>query len=213
VDFIVVKLAGNMSSCVADYSHRHTPEGVKCTEKCGKPRKSCGHACQLQWYLNYVSHPNSSHSPSSCDESTPCQVKIAARCDCGLHKQEITCLATSSEQSRGLKNLPCTDLCARMERNRKLAEALDIDTTASFHEPENVKGGYQIRTLDYFNNNRTWCAEIEGVFRDFLSSKSMRHAFKPMTGHKREFVHDLAEAYGLDSDSIDHEPYRRYSQI
>jgi len=39
----------------------------------------------------------------------------------------------------------------------------------------------------------------------------MRHAFKPMTGHKREFVHDLAEAYGLDSDSIDHEPFRRYS--
>lgn len=152
-----------------------------------------------------------SHSPSACDESTPCQAKVTVRCDCGLHKQEITCLATSREQSRGLKNLSCTDLCARMERNRKLAEALDIDTTASFHEPENVKGGYQLRTLDYFNNNRTWCTEIEGVFRDFLSSKSMRHAFKPMTGHKREFVHDLAEAYGLDSDSIDHEPYRRYS--
>jgi transcriptional repressor NF-X1 len=100
-----------------------------------------------------------------------------------------------------------------MERNRKLAEALDIDTTASFHEPENVKGGYQFRTLDYFNNNRTWCTEIEGVFKDFLSSKSMRHAFKPMTGHKREFVHELAEAYGLDSDSIDHEPYRRYFSL
>jgi len=98
-----------------------------------------------------------------------------------------------------------------MARNRKLAEALDIDTTASFHEPENVKGGYQIRTLDYFNNNRMWCTEIEGMFRDFLASKSMRYAFKPMTGHKREFVHELAEAYGLDSDSIDHEPYRRYS--
>jgi transcriptional repressor NF-X1 len=98
-----------------------------------------------------------------------------------------------------------------MARNRKLAEALDIDTTASFHEPENVKGGYQIRTLDYFNNNRMWCTEIEGMFRDFLASKSMRHAFKPMTGHKREFVHELAEAYGLDSESIDHEPYRRYS--
>jgi transcriptional repressor NF-X1 len=97
-----------------------------------------------------------------------------------------------------------------MERNRKLAEALDIDTTSSFHEPENIKGGYQLRTLEYFVNNRSWCLEIEGMFRDFLGGTTMRLAFKPMTGHKREFMHELAEAYGLDSDSIDHEPYRRY---
>src|SRR5438046_8025615 len=88
---------------------------------------------------------NSSHSPSACDESVPCQTPVTVRCDCGLHKQEIACLATSTEQSRGLKNLACTDFCARTERNRKLAEALDIDTTASFNEPENIKGGYQLR--------------------------------------------------------------------
>jgi hypothetical protein len=153
-----------------------------------------------------------SHSPSACDESTPCQAKVTVRCDCGLHKQEIPCLATSTEQSRGLKNLPCDDLCARTERNRKLAEALDIDTTASFREPENVKGGYQLRTLEFFNSNRTWCQEIEGNFREFLRGNTMRHAFKPMTAVKREFVHELAEAYGLDSDSVDHEPFRRYSR-
>ena len=97
-----------------------------------------------------------------------------------------------------------------MERNRKLAEALDIDTTSSFHEPENVKGGYQIRTLDYFVNNKSWCLEIEGMFREFIAGTTMRLAFKPMNSHKREFVHELAEAYGLDSDSLDHEPYRKY---
>src|SRR5271154_776170 len=102
------------------------------------------------------SEANPSHSPSACDESTPCQARLTVRCDCGLHKQEISCLATSTEPSRGLKTLPCTDLCARTERNRKLAEALDIETTSSFHEPENVKGGYQLRTLEYFANNRTW---------------------------------------------------------
>lgn len=153
---------------------------------------------------------NPSHSPSACDESTPCQARITVHCDCGLHKQEIACLATFTESSRGLKNLSCTDLCARTERNRKLAEALDIDTTASFHEPENVKGGYQIRTLEYFNNNKSWCLEIEEIFRGFLSGTTMRHAFKPMTGHKREFVHELADAYGLDSESVDQEPFRRY---
>jgi transcriptional repressor NF-X1 len=31
--------------------HRHTGEGIKCMDKCGKPRKSCGHACQLKWYF------------------------------------------------------------------------------------------------------------------------------------------------------------------
>lgn len=152
---------------------------------------------------------NFSHSPSACDVSTPCQAKVVVRCDCGLHKQEIACLATSTEQSRGLRNLPCDDLCARTERNRKLAEALDIDTTASFREPENVKGGYQLRTLEFFNNNRSWCQEIEGIFREFLGGKTMRYSFKPMAGAKREFVHEMAEAYALDSDSVDHEPFRR----
>lgn len=156
---------------------------------------------------------NYSHSPSACDESVPCQARVTVRCHCGLHKQEIPCLATSTEPSRGLRNLPCTDLCARAERNRKLAEALDIDTTASFHEPENVKGGYQLHILNYFDNNRTWCLEIEEMFREFVGGTSVRLAFKPMTGHKREFVHDLADAYGLDSESVDREPFRRHHNV
>ena len=194
---------------LTNYSHRHTTDGPKCAEKCGKPRKSCGHGCQLKWYSTPLNPTNSSHSPTACDESSPCQSPITVRCDCGLHKQEVLCLATSTETSRGLKNLSCTDLCARTERNRKLAEALDIDTTASFHEPDNIKGGYQLRTLVYFNNNRAWCLEIEEMFREFLKGNTMRLALKPMAGHKREFVHELADAYGLDSESVDQEPFRR----
>ena len=73
-----------------------------------------------------------------------------------------------------------------------------------------MKGGYQLRTLNYFNTNRAWCLEIEDMFRGFLRDKTMRLAFKPMSNHRREFVRDLADAYGLDSESVDHEPYRRY---
>jgi len=159
----------------------------------------------------FVSGDNSncSHSPSACDDSSPCQAKVTVRCDCGLQKREMTCLATSTEPSRGLKNLPCTDLCARADRNRKLAEALDIDTTASFHEPENIRGGYAVSALDYFANNKPWCLEIEDAFRNFLAGSTVRFAFKPMNGAKREFVHLLAEAWGFEADSIDHEPFRR----
>lgn len=114
------------------------------------------------------------------------------------------------QPSRGLESLPCSDLCARAERNRKLAEALDIDTTASFREPENVKGGYQVRALDFYNNNKLWCTEIEETFREFLKGNAMRLAFKPMNAHKREFIHDLAEIYGFDAESVDHEPFRRW---
>jgi len=178
--------------------HRHANEGIKCTEKCGKPRKSCGHACPLKC-----------HSPSACDESTPCQAPVTVRCDCGLRKQEITCQASSTEPSKGLKNLPCTELCVRTERNKRLAEALDIDTTASFYEPENMKGGYEMKTLEFFNNNKVWCMDIEKTLREFLSGNSMRYAFKPMPGPKREFIHELAEVYALDADSVDREPYRR----
>jgi transcriptional repressor NF-X1 len=179
--------------------HRHTNQGIKCTENCGKPRKSCGHACPLQC-----------HAPSACDESKPCQTPVTVRCDCGLRKQEIPCQASSAEPSKGLKNLPCTEICARTERNRKLAEALDVDTTAAFYEPENMKGGYQVKTLEFFNANKAWSLEIEKTFRGFLSGNSMRYAFKPMPGQKREFVHELAEAYALDAESVDREPYRRH---
>jgi R3H domain len=87
---------------------------------------------------------------------------------------------------------------------------LDIDATGSFFEPENTKGGYQTRTLEFFNNYKTWCLEIETIFRQFLSGTTMRYAFKPMTAQKREFLHELADVYGLDSESIDPEPFRRY---
>jgi len=139
----------------------------------------------------------------------PCQARIAVTCNCGLLKQEIICLASSSEPSRGLRGLACADLCAQAERNKKLAQALDIDTTACFHEPENMKGGYQLRTLEFYNSNRAWCMEMEQKFREFLGGTTMRHAFKPMNASRREFVHELADAYSLDSESVDYEPYRR----
>ena len=52
MDSIVVQLLGTSRLTVKILlnSHRHTSDGAKCAEKCGKPRKSCGHACQLKWY-------------------------------------------------------------------------------------------------------------------------------------------------------------------
>ena len=149
-----------------------------------------------------------SHSPSACDESKPCQSRVTVQCACGLQKQEVCCLATSCEHSRGLMDLPCTELCARTKRNRKLAEALDIDTGSSFHEPENVKGGYPIQTLDFYSNNRSWCLEIETALKEFLKGAAMRYAFKPMNAPRRDFVRELAGVYGLDAESVDHEPFR-----
>jgi transcriptional repressor NF-X1 len=72
-----------------------------------------------------------------------------------------------------------------------------------------MRGGYPIATLDYFANNKSWCFEIEETFRTFLAGTTMRFAFKPMNGTKREFVHGLAEAWGFDAESIDHEPFRK----
>ena len=34
-----------------------------------------------------------------------------------------------------------------------------------------------------------------------------------MTGPKREFVHELADLYGLVSQSVDYEPFRRYMVV
>lgn len=50
---------------------------------------------------------------------------------------------------------------------------------------------------------------VEKTLRAFAESASQkRFAFQPMKSSQREFIHNLAEDYGLDSESQDPEPYR-----
>ena len=103
--------------------------------------------------------------------------------------------------------MKCDDECLRLQRNRKLAEALHIDPET--HTDDHVP--YSETTLKLFKDAHStgWAQTQEREFRVFaadLDEKRLR--FKPMPSQQRAFLHALAEDYGLDSESMDPEPHR-----
>ncbi|KAI4140328.1 MAG: hypothetical protein L6R39_005847 [Caloplaca ligustica] len=117
----------------------------------------------------------------------------------------MKCNASKSSEGNGTKSLSCDDECARLERNRKLALALNIDPEA--HKDDHIP--YSSETLKMFRENVKWGQEQEREFRVFAADEmEKRLRFKPMPLSQRAFLHSLAEDFGLDSESMDPEPHR-----
>ncbi|KAL2136252.1 hypothetical protein VTI74DRAFT_4685 [Chaetomium olivicolor] len=169
--------------------------GSHCSQPCGKTRKSCEHTCV-----------DECHAPYPCKEDKPCQSKTFITCPCQHRKQEVRCQATKLNPwpSREL-TLKCDEECLRLQRNRQLAEALNIDPDT--HTDDHIP--YSDTTLKLFRENINWAQAQEREFRVFAGTPDeKRLRFKPMPSHQRAFLHALAEDFGLDSESQDPEPHR-----
>jgi transcriptional repressor NF-X1 len=170
--------------------------GSSCPHPCGQKKTApgCGHVCL-----------DPCHAPYPCKEDKPCQAKMIITCECQNKKQEIKCLATKSgETNEERRTLPCDDECLRLQRNHKLAVALNIS-----HDHMDDHIPYSSTTLDMFKDNVKWCQTQEREFRVFAADDSeKRLRFKPMPPNQRAFLHSLAEDFGLDSESMDPEPHR-----
>ncbi|KAK6538179.1 FKBP12-associated protein [Orbilia ellipsospora] len=163
-----------------------------CRQTCKKSRAICGHDCQ-----------DACHAPFACSVESPCPAKITLTCPCGNVRQDITCNTSSRNQNPKRAELKCIDDC----RRRQLAAAFNIDMEK--RAAEEAINSYSDETLEFYLDNRVWCAGIEKMMREFCDDKGkVRLAFKPMKSHLRAFIHGLAEDYGLDSESEDPEPYR-----
>ncbi|KAK0516792.1 hypothetical protein JMJ35_001395 [Cladonia borealis] len=195
------EVCGNKLRCGSHFCRKqcHRPGdcedvGRACQQACGKAKKSCGHPCEVQC-----------HAPSVCREDKPCQNKIFITCDCQHLKQEMKCNASKASEGNTKKTLPCDDECARLARNQKLALALNIDPEA--HKDDHIP--YSNDTLKMFRENVKWAQTQEREFRVFAADDAeKRLRFKPMPGHQRAFIHALSDDFGLDSESMDPEPYR-----
>lgn len=146
------------------------------------------------------------YAPFACKEDKPCPSRTFLTCACQNRKTEVKCGATrlgSSPEQR--EQLKCNDECLRLERNRRLADALKIDQdTVDDFIP------YSDTTLKLFRETgATWAQDQEREFRVFASDAAERRLrFKPMQPQQRAFVHSLAEDFGLDSESQDPAPHR-----
>ncbi|PHH72480.1 hypothetical protein CDD80_4504 [Ophiocordyceps camponoti-rufipedis] len=166
----------------------------RCLQLCGKTKLFCDHPCQ-----------NPCHGQTPCDESTACTSKATVSCPCGVRQQEVRCLASSSNATPSRPDIKCDDECLRLERNRRLATALNIDPSS--HTNDHVP--YSDTTLRLFRENVSWSESQEREFRVFArSANEVRLRYKPMSSPYRQFLHVLAQDYGLESRSEDVEPHR-----
>jgi transcriptional repressor NF-X1 len=103
-----------------------------------------------------------------------------------------------------LSSLKCDDECARLQRNRNLAQALHISDS---HEDGHVP--YSTATLNMYVEDVAWSHKQEEALRIFAADDAeKRLRFKPMKKRQRQFIHSVAEDFGFDSESIDPEPHR-----
>lgn len=106
--------------------------------------------------------------------------------------------------------LECDEECAQWERNRKLAEALEIpDANMS----PNVAPDYSAFLQEQARENPQLVTSYENPIRDsvekaLLTGQSVTHAFKPSKRDHRRIIHELAEFYCCTSVSYDQEPHR-----
>lgn len=165
-----------------------------CAQPCGRKKTVCEHSCQEKC-----------HAPYPCKEVTPCAAKMFITCACQNEKAPTTCMASKTSPGNSQKSLACTDECLKLQRNAKLAAALNIDPAT--HLDDHIP--YADKTLALYQEYTKFAQLHEREFRVFAADeKEKRIRFKPMPNHQRTFLHALAEDFGLDSESQDPEPHR-----
>ncbi|XP_035468809.2 transcriptional repressor NF-X1 isoform X2 [Scophthalmus maximus] len=202
-----------------------------CQQSCMLPRQDCGHPCSVLC-----------HKGSSCPRTT-CTAKVALQCDCGRRKETAICTEAASSYRRyaaiamasklsdmqlgdsmdigplltkkELKQtrLECDQECATLERNRRLAEALQIDSST---DPFNVRSTsiYSDSLKEDARKDLKFVTDVEEEIKNLveLVNKAKQpkrsHCFPPMNREHRKIIHELAEVYGVESVSYDTEPKR-----
>ena len=101
-----------------------------CGQVCGKKRALCEHTCQA------LCHPG-----KPCP-AVPCMFDVEVRCPCGRRRELQKCLIGVSDDPQVLadlrnRHLECDSECRVIQRNRRLAEALNVGP-AKLNLPESV---------------------------------------------------------------------------
>ncbi|KAG1656339.1 Transcriptional repressor NF-X1 [Nymphon striatum] len=190
----------------------------KCEQLCNKPRSGCGHPC------GQLCHKN-----SDCPSSV-CKYKMKVTCECGRKVERISCyeynnptLSTSKLAAKAhdvrsgqvvnlkdmskYKRLDCDTECAATIRNRQLALALQIvnpDISTKLGPPP-----YSDWLKNQTKANFSYVNDIVNKLNSLVTlskeskHKSRSHVFPPTKRDNRRIIHELAEYYGCESQSID----------
>lgn len=115
------------------------------------------------------------------------------------------------ELSKSNKKLECSEECSKLERNKRIALALQI------RNPElsaKITPRYSDFMKDYAKRDPKFCLTIHEELAKLVQlakeskQKSRIKSFDCMNREKRQLVHEYAEHFGCESESFDAEPKR-----
>ncbi|KAK0217433.1 hypothetical protein EDD85DRAFT_1029594 [Armillaria nabsnona] len=200
-------VCGKLMGCGFHHCERvcHADDCGACTSTCGKSRKLClpsHHPCA-----------DPCHAPSACSEVGPCQTIITLLCPCGRVQQSVRCGRSISNVAgrNNQQQLKCTSECALAQRNARLAEALGIDTGSRDKTASAVV--YSDELVGFARLNDKFLAMVEKAFAEFVGSSKKIQVLPQMPPDRRQFVHELASVYRIDTQMVDQEPHRSVQLI
>ncbi|KAI3355372.1 hypothetical protein L3Q82_018214 [Scortum barcoo] len=213
-----------------------------CQQPCVLPRPDCGHPCSAPCHQG-SSCPRTTCTAKVavqcdcgrrketvvCTEATSSYQRYAAiamasklsdmqlgdSMDIGplLTKKELKQTSSYSELRTRTPRLNVTKSVLLWKRNRRLAEALQIDPSS---DPFGVRSTsvYSDSLKEDARKDLKFVTEVEKEIKNLveLTNKGKQpkrsHCFPPMNREHRKVIHDLAEVYGVESVSYDSEPKR-----
>ncbi|NWY40221.1 NFX1 protein, partial [Sylvia atricapilla] len=125
---------------------------------------------------------------------------------------EISRLITKKEMKQA--RLQCDEECLALQRNRRLAEALEIDDNS---DPFNIRSSgpkYSDLLKEDARRDIKFVSDIEKEMRLLVEAVNKgkhtkkSHCYPPMNRDHRRIIHELAQVYGIESVSYDNEPKR-----
>ncbi|CAG0891465.1 unnamed protein product [Darwinula stevensoni] len=210
------------------HSGKCLEEEESCTQPCIAPRPICSHPCRTPCH------------DGDCPESTPCKEMLKLSCLCGNrtavrpcsqqtkeYSQVTTALlasqvaAAQSGETLDVSNLfkggipmkiECNEECARLDRNRRLALALQIqnpDLESKLRSPQysQFMKDMGLKQPQFAQMVHEKLAELVQLAKQ-SKQKSRSYTFPPSGREKRQFIHEYCEHFGCESVAIDEEPNR-----
>merc|ERR1719245_828797 len=108
--------------------------------------------------------------------------------------------------------LECNEECSQLERNRRLALALQIENPDQAQKLSAPK--YSDFMMEFAKKDLAFASKIHNKLSELVKlakeskQRSRAHSFEVMNREKRQFVHECCSHFGVESESYDAEPKR-----
>ncbi|XP_069769726.1 transcriptional repressor NF-X1 isoform X2 [Narcine bancroftii] len=204
----------------------------QCKQPCTIPRPECNHPCS-----------SPCHPDSPCPK-IPCRAEVVLYCSCQRRKEVMICSEASSNYQRitaismatklsdmqlgdsveisrliskkeiKQTRLECDQECATLERNRRVADALNINPASDPFHIRSLGSKYSDSLKEDARKDLKFVTEVEEEIKALVEAvnkgkqQKKSRCYPPMNREHRRIIHELAEVYGVESVSYDSEPKR-----